>query len=432
MRNPLIAFVLVAIIAGIGYWALNRVPAPVDAPEFSPVGELATDGSADVLRVTNGGNLLLHTNVARHAIDVIDISDPAQPALIDRTILPGIPTGIAISRDDQWALATLDFSLHGSEPVATHPRTPGGLAIIKLAKPAMPELTEIIGIGHQPSSVVVASSGADLVAVVAIENRAQMVAPDQDSGNETSVEEQNGTPKLIDISLPGNVQVVTFNPNRQSNYRVGSVDLSPARLTEATLRKPDDPQPSFVTLSPDQSLAAATLGENHGIEIFDPYWLETRRLFSTDDHRPSAAAFTSDGKVLFSVGVASTDQNSIAAWSPEGEAIWNDMGGLRRAAIKSGFISADPDSDTASPITAIAIDKFGATDFAFMLSADGAFIAVYDVSAPVLPKLVQLIGTLEPPTSIAPIGRRSLVTMADNAGNIRIYRHSGTPVTQIN
>ncbi len=432
MRNPLIAFVVAAVIVVAGYWALKRTPAEMDAQEFSAVGELTTDGSADVLRVTNDGNLLLHTNIERQAIDIIDIADPTQPEHIGRTALPGIPTGLAISRDGQWALITLDFSLSDPDSAAAHPRIPGGLAIISLAKPAAPELTEIIGVGHQPSSVVAASSGADLVAVIAIENRPQMVPVERTTDDTGVAADTNDALEFVDISLPGNVQVVTFNPTRQNNYRVGSVDLSPARLTEANLQKANDAQPAFVTLSPDQSLAAATLSENSGIEIFDPYWLETRRLFSTGDHKPLAATFTSDGKVLFSAGISPTDQYSIAAWTLEGEPIWHDTGGLRRAAIESGFIIADPAGSEPLAISGITIDKFGATDFAFVLPEEDAFVAIYDVSVPLAPKLVQLIGTLESPTGIVPVGRRGLFAIADNAGDIRLYRHAGAPVELIN
>ncbi len=399
MRNTLLTLALLAVGALAVWLVMNATPDSASNLEFEAFASVTLDGNAEVLTSTPDGQNLLHTNRAFMALDVLDIAEPAQTQRIARVILPGKPEGVAISPDGQWAVAALHLAPAVAGQPAPHPRAPGGLAIIDIADPGSPQLTEIIGIGHQPASVAVASSGADLVAIVAVVNEPLTVTADNIVASEG---------ELTDISRAGGVQVVTINPTRQSNYRVGAVDLSTARLTEAGLSQPDDAQPAFVALSADNSQAAAALPANQGIEVFDPYWLETRRLFGTPGQEPRAVAFSADGGTLFSAATLSdvNDGYSLSAWTTEGEFIWGER--------------------DLQEVSHIAVEKFGTTAFAFALSKSGSQFRVYDVSVPAMPQQVQTVQTTSPPQGLVLIPERGLAAVADGAGTLNFYKRAGT------
>jgi len=393
MRNLLITISIIALLSAAGWWLNTQQTDQPDSSEFSATARLVLDGNAESLRATADGSLLLHTNAAAGSIDIVDISDSAHPAQIGRLAMPGTPTALDVSPDGRWVLATLSFDAGDSTGQQSHPRLPGGLAIVDLADPAQPLLSEIIGIGHQPVSVAVSSAGADLVAVVAIKNEPVWVA-------------NAATSEKTDISQPGQVQVVTFNPLRQKNYRVASPDLSEQRLGEAGLMLPADAQPGFVALSPDNGQAAVSLPANGGIDVFDPYWLETRRMFSTGDSSPVALSFSPGGGLLYSADGPA----GLSAWTTEGDLIWRDA----------------PDVPGSSPRNVIAVEaaRFGKRDFVLALTQDG-LLAVFDIAAPASPSLLQLLPVEPGSSSITTLPEQGLLAVSGQSGILQLFRHSG-------
>jgi len=456
MRNLLFAVVVLVAAGAAAFWFYSSNSGRPQASEFAAVGELAVDGNAEIVAASPDGMLLAHTNTKQQSVDLVNISDPAAPVNVGRIAVPGEPTSVAVSPDGLWALATLNLSESktGSEPL--HPRIPGGLAIIDIADSAAPLLSEIIGIGHHPDSIAVAASGADLVAVVAIENEPVVIADGVVTDHDTP-----GNPN--DISLPGKVQVITFNPLRQDNYRVASLDLSQARLEEAGLEYPGDAQPEFVALSPDLSLAAVSLQENNGIVVFDPYWLETRRMFSTgrvalrkadlrndgttrlnDDYPevtedqphtgkrfPDGVTFTPSGDYLLSADEGEmplTGGRGISLWSLDGELIWEDGGEIEAAAAAAGLYPDYRSSEKGIEIEGVAAARFDTRDFAFAAAERGGFVAVYDITDPMAPEFVQLLRTGSEPESVVAIPRRGLLAVAaEGSGSIHLYQRTSMP-----
>jgi len=393
MRNLLIIIVIVGLLSAAGWWLNTQQTDVPDSSEFSATSRLVLDGSAESLHATADGGLLLHTNAAAGSIDIVDISDSAHPAQLGRLAVPGTPTALAVSPDGRWVLATLSFDAGNSSGQQPIPRLPGGLAIVDLADPTQPLLSEIIGIGHQPVSVAVSSAGADLVAVVAVKNEPIWVA-------------NAAASEPTDISQPGQVQVVTFNPLRQKNYRVASPDLSAQRLGEAGLALSADAQPGFVALSPDNGQAAVSLHANSGIDVFDPYWLETRRIFSTGDSSPLALSFSPGGRLLFSADGPA----GLSAWTTEGELIWRDS----------------PDEPGSSPRNVIAVEaaRFGKRDFVLALTQDG-LLAVFDIAAPASPSLLQLLPVEPGSSTLTALPKQGLLAVSGQSGILQLFRHSG-------
>lgn len=442
MRNLLLAIAVLAA-AGAAIFLLTRDQAGSTGERFEQLAEFQVDGNAEIIAATPDGRFLIHTNSERGTIDTVDISDPAAPQASGRLKVPGEPTSVAVSPDGAWALATLHLAIAG-DGEAPDPRLPGGLAVIDIADPALPRLAELIGIGHQPDSIAVAASGADLVAVIAVENE-----PLIDTESET------------DISRPGQIQVVTFNPARLDSYRVGSLDIGEARLGEAGLEAPADAQPEFVALSPDQSLAAVSLQENNGIVVFDPYWLETRRLFSTgvvEDRpadlsadgetsleqlypsqateqplagarMPDAVAFTPDGTHLVSADEGDrklTGGRGISIWTIDGEFVWDDGGEIERAAAAAGLYPDDRSDVRGIEVEGVVTTRLGAADYAFALSERGSFAAVFDITVPTAPRLLQLLPTGAGPESAVALPGGLLAVAAEESGTITLFRHNVT------
>lgn len=443
MRNFLLALFVLALL-GSAIFVLNRDQARPVEDRFEQLAEIDVDGNAEIIVARPDGNILVFTNAMRRSIDTMDISDPAAPRPAGRIALPGEPTSVALSPDGRWALAVVHLGAADEAADTANPMLPGGLAIIDLADPEAPALAELIGIGHQPDSIAVAASGADLVAVIAIENEP---VPQGDDGR--------------DGSRPGQIQVVTINPARLGSYRVGSLDISEARLREAGLEAPADAQPEFVALSPDRSLAAVSLQENNGIVVFDPYWLETRRMFSsgivTDrpadlqndgqvaftqqypadagsqplagSRMPDGLAFSPDGRYLYSADEgdgALTGGRGISAWTIDGEFVWDDGGEIERAAAAAGLYPDHRSESRGIEIEGIVTARFGATDYAFALSERGSFMAVYDITTPTAPQLLQLLPTGKGPESAVVLPGEMLAVAAEKSGTVTLYRHSVT------
>jgi len=444
------AAVAVGLIAAGLLWFIAKPETAAVRSEFNAVSIYQVDGTAEILATAADGQLLLYTNPAQSSVDIVDISEPAAPAALASVPLPGEPTSVAVTPDGAWALASVYLAPGLDGGTATNPHYPGALALIDLRTPASAAVVTMIGVGHHPDSVAVTRSGPNIYAILAIENEALLVEQQADV--------------VADVSLPGSVQIVSFDPDRPANYRVAALDLSRERLSRAGLLEPADPQPEFITVSRDQTLAAASLQDNNGIVIFDPYNLEIKRLFSAgtvtdrladlqDDEQvaltqnypseavtqqpaagqraPDGLAFSPDGRYLLSADegeLALTGGRGFSIWTLEGEFVWDDGGEVERAAAEQGFYPDSRSAQRGIEIEGIATARFGDDDYALVTSERGAFMAVYDISNPVAPRYVQLLATGSGPESVIVIESRSLiVTGAEDSGTIHLFRHNPQP-----
>jgi len=443
------AAIAVGVIAAGALWLLAR-PEPTTARyEFNSVGQFQVDGNAEVLAATPDGQLLLHTNAMRGSVDIVDIADPENPAALAVVPVSGEPTSVAVTPDGNWALATTRLTAAAETGSRSDPYFPGALVLIDLRTPASATVSAVIGVGHQPDSVAVTRSGPNLYAIMAIENEPIMTG-------------EGDTAR--DISLPGAVQIVSFDPDRPGSYRVAALDLSRERLKRAGLEAPDDPQPEYVAAAPNQALAAASLQENNGFVLFDPYNLEIKRVFSagsvndrladlTADEQvelvrdypadalprqaaagrrfPDGVAFSPDGTYLLSADEGDpplTGGRGFSIWTLDGELVWDDAGEIEREAARQGFY---PDAQSATrgiEIEGIATARLDGDDYAFVTSESGGFMAIYDISDPAAPSFVQLLTTGSGPESVVSIpGRGLIVTGSEVAGLLHIFRHDPLP-----
>lgn len=454
MRNLAIAVLLLAGLAATTAWWLLRPAATNDQLRFSRIGVVTVDGNAEIVQVTPDGNTLVHTNAERSSVDLISIAQPGAPSMLASISLPGEPTSVALSPDGNWALASVYLAPARRGAAPANPFFPGGLAVISIANPAAPRLIEILGIGHHPDSLAVTKSGPNLYAILAIENEPVVV----EDGKVTGADDPG---KPNDISRPGAIQIVSFDPDRPDAYRVATLDLSPTRLERAGLLFPADPQPEFIAIAPDQTIAAASLQENNGIVVFDPYNLEIKRVFSlgsvaeraadlrNDDtvaltqNYPGAArsdqplagmrfpdgiAFSPDGNYLLSADEGEaplTGGRGFSIWTLDGEFVWDDGGSLERAAAAAGLYDDARSGQKGIEVEGVTTARFGTQNYAFLAAERGNFVAVCDISTPAQPVFVQLLKTGKGPEGIVTIGARGLVVAAaEAAGELHIYSHN--------
>jgi DNA-binding beta-propeller fold protein YncE len=444
------AAIAVGLIAAALLWFVAQPEPGVARYEFKPLATYQVAGTAEVLTATTDGQLLLYTNPARGSVDIVDISAPATPAVLASVSLPGTPTSVAVSPDGAWALATVYLAAGLEGTAASNPHYPGALTLIDLRTPASAAVVAMIGVGHQPQSVAVTRSGPNMYALVAIEN-APVLQGDQPDA-------------MADVSLPGSVQIISFDPDRPANYRVAALDLSRDRLTRAGVLAPADPQPKHIAVSGDQTLAAAALRGNNGIVIFEPYNLEIKRLFGagmvTDrladrqseqqteptetnpadalaeqpaggQRAPVGLAFSPDGRFVLSADAgesAVTGGRGFSVWTLEGEHVWDDGGELERRAAEQGFLAASGAQQRGIEPAGIATARFGGDDYALVTSASGAFLAIYAITDPLAPRFVQLLATGSGPASVVALEKQGLVVTGDrDSGTLHFFQHDPLP-----
>lgn len=417
---------------------------------FSPLStfEVPGEGVAEIVDATPDGGTLVYTDSDGGTVGIVDLSDPAEPSLVGEPVLvDGTPTSVSVSPDGTLALVAVQTSTleEGEAPEIT----PGLLVAVDIANQ---EVVGSVEIGAGPDSLAVEEIGGELVAVVAIENEPVVVDND---GNQTD-EEAPGSEG--DVSDPGVVQVVTVDREDIAASEVADVDLN---LSETDLLFQDDPQPEFVSLSPD-GRAAVSLQENNGLAVFDVaaaagegavasvYSLgvvEDRPADLTADGEVSftetypadvadeqpeagtrvadAVAWSADASVVYTANEGEEDftgGRGFSAFSSEGALLFDDGGSLEAEAAALDLYPEDVSEEKGTEIEGVETGVFGDTEFLFVGSEAGSFVAVYNLLGAAEPEFVQILTTGEAPEGLRAIPERNLLVTADeDSGTISIF-----------
>lgn len=449
--SPIVAATIALLSAvTIAASALLALPAKSDAHEensdaFDRVGtfEVPGGGVAEIVDATPDGQTLAYTDSESGAVGFVDLSDPAAPkSLRDQVDVGGEPTSVGISPDGSLALATVQTSnLEEGKPPELKP---GKLVAIDIASN---KVVGSVDLGPGPDAVKVSQVGGQLVAVVAVENEPVIV--DQ-AGNLTD-EEGPGNP--MDHSAPGLIQVVTVTPGDLAASKVTDVNLD---LSGTGLLYTDDPQPENVDIS-SGGQAAVSLQENNGLVIFDVaaamYGQPQVTISNLGVVADRPADLTSDGKVSLAQTYpadalkdepnAGTRQPDAIAWgpgnsllytanegeveltggrgfsvfSPDGNLLFDDGGQLTAAAAESGLYPKDSAADKGLEVQGVETGMYGGTNYLFVASQPGAFVAVYRVADPTSPELDGFLPTGVSTEGLLAIPDRSLFVAANEGGD---------------
>lgn len=416
---------------------------------FALVHHLPVDGVAEIVTATPNGLTLLYTSADAGALGLVDITDPARPVLLPRVDVRlggvGEPTSVAISPDCHYAVVALRLD----DDVA-NPRR-GFLRVYDVRNPRAVKHVKDLSVGIGPDSLALAGSGKTLRAVIAIEDEETDAKGDATLGGQR----------------PGRIDVVGL----QDLYGGASSGLQSIELVDALQALPGalypaDPQPEFVSLSPNGRTAAVTLQENNAvalIDLSDPRRTRLLRVLSAGTvTRTGNADLQRDKEIAFQdsfTGRREPDavtwvSNDVFALANEGDGkkdkdgtlpggrgftLMNTRGDVvyetgerteQRALLRGHY----PDSRSAAKgveIEGVTSARFGGRPYLLVGSERGAFLEVHEVSDPKQPRFVQWLPTGLSPEGITTVTRRAdgqqlAVTANEGDGSINLYRFHAT------
>ncbi len=478
MRNSSSLFVpLVVASASAALVSSSAVLAQGQVRFFRQVSSFnVATGNAEIVAASADGRTLAYSDATTGKVGLVDVTDPARPVALPDVVTGGEPTSVSFAgRYLVAAVITTPWPVGQPAPDPALPSNAGRLFVIDAGNPAAPVTLGSIPIGFQPDSVKASLRNGQIVAVVCIENQPIVVG----SNGLVIADDRPGFPTgggtfPQDRSLPGAVQVVSFAPNNLGAANVATVAFPASRMSSASLLFPNDPQPEFVDVY--GNTAAVTLQENNGIALLDirnPRAPAITRLFSTgnaaeraadlldDDaiafahgypssiggaipapvdgsgqpvaggpRQPDGIAFSPDGSVLFTADegeLAYTGGRGFSAFSLAGHRVFTDPGSLEQIASIFGQYPDSRSDARGIEVEGVTTARIGRTDFAFVLSERGSFMAVYDISDPRQPSFVQLLPTGLSPEGVVAIASRSLVVTADEvSGTLSIFAGQST------
>ncbi len=432
--------------------ALAQSPHTPRGP-FAMVHQLPVDGVAEIVAATPDGLTLVYTSADAGALGLVDITDPARPAHLPRVDLRmggvGEPTSVAISPDGRYAVVAMRLD----DDVANARR--GFLRIYDVRNPRAVTHVKDVSVGIGPDSLALAGSGKTLRAVVAIEDEETDAKGDATLGGQR----------------PGRIDVVGLQDlYGGASSGVQSIELVAALKALPGALYPADPQPEFVSISPDGRTAAVTLQENNAVALIDlsvPRQARLLRVLSAGTvERKGNADLQKDKEVVFKDSFTGRREPDAVTWvsndvfalanegdgkkgqdgtlpggrgftlmNTRGEVVHETGARTEQHAVQHGHYPDHRSATKGVEIEGVASARFGGQPSLLVGSERGSFLAVYEVSDPKQPRFVQLLPTGLSPEGITTVTRRAdgqqlAVTANEWDGSINLYRFhtAGAPV----
>ncbi|WP_204163850.1 esterase-like activity of phytase family protein [Nocardioides solisilvae] len=389
------------------YPVFQNVPAGAD-----PSGETV----AEISDVTDDGNTVVYTDALGQRVGFVDITDPSAPrglGSIDVTAAPGgdaidSPTSVAVVGGHVLvAVDTTDTDTEGLY-------APGGrLDVYDVETRAHVRSFNLRG---QPDSIAVSPDGTH--AAVAIENQ---------RNEDYAV--TDGLPQLP----AGFVQVLELD-GAPSAWTRTKVDLPASAL--AGMDTPEDAEPEYGDINDDNEYVL-TLQENNGLVVVDLETKEILHAFSAgnaqvsgidDDNdgifdltadldvprEPDAVQWVGDG--LVATANEGDWKGGSRGWSvfdvTTGDVAWDAGSSFEHLALEHGLFNDDRADNKGSEPEGLAFEVVDGTPYAFVGSERSNFVAVYDMTAPREPALVQVLPTTNGPEGLLPIPSRGLFVVS--------------------
>ena len=437
----------IALCAGLALTGA-LVPSSVAAPSDEPAGERADGRSfhrlatlpayantskdeesvAEISTVTADGTTVVYTDAASEGVGFVDITDPEEPEADGFVETEGEPTSVYAT--EEHILVVVNTSESYTDPSGE----------VLLLDPETREQVGRVDLGGQPDSIDVTPDGER--AFIAMENER-----DEDRGDGGLPQEPAGTLAMIDLGADAD------------DLGVEQIELTGLE----GLDTPEDPEPEYVTVSPDGSRVALTLQENNGIVVLDARTGEVRTHFSAGSVALDGVDTEEDGDLRIdgSLDEQPREPDAIAWVDDEHVATANEgdwKGGTRGWTVfdaDSGDVSWDAGTtfedighrygqypahraeDKGTEPEGIAVATYDGTPYAFVGSERGNFVAVYDVSDPASPEFTQLIPSTVGPEGLLPIPERDLLVISseeDSAedavrGTVQVLRLEDGPAS---
>lgn len=376
-------------------------------PAYLNADDPSEPAVAEISTITPDARTVIYTDAAGKRVGFADITDPANPKPAGTVPVDGEPTSVKAIGDH--ILVVVDTS-DGNFT------SPSGKIVVLDA--ATHQVVRNLDLGGQPDSIDITPDGA--VGVIAMENQRDEEA--KPTGGKKGDLPQLPAGDLARIDLSGDV----------ADWTVQHIALT--GLTG--INTPADPEPEFVSLSPDGRTAAVTLQENNAVALLDLASNKIRH-FSAGSATVTGVDTTKDSVISLDGTVTAprepdaigwVDANHVAianegdwkggtrGWSifeaSTGKLVWDAGNTFEHEAIRHGQFPEDRAGKKGTEPEGLAVATYGGTPYVFVGSERGNFVNVYDASDPANPKFVQLLPSSNGPEGILTVPQRNLLVVS--------------------
>ncbi len=216
------------------------------APE--PLADLFDEGAAEISAYDPVSQSLLVTNGQTHAIDVLDLSDPTTPTLVQSITFAdpdlSAPTSVSVNNG---VVAAAVPNANDTEPGQVIFFEVDGTELASVVVGVLPDMVTFTPDGQR---VLVANEG-------------------EPSGYEAGDIDPEGSVSIIDVSAGvANVDQADVSTAGFGNLSAGDLDAT-TRVFGPGSTIAQDLEPEYVAVSPDSSTAWVSLQENNALALVD-------------------------------------------------------------------------------------------------------------------------------------------------------------------
>lgn len=362
---------------------------------------------SEIIAANGSGRTLVYTDGLLGEVGFLDITDASAAVPLGKLAVGGEPTSVAVLGENLALVA-----VNTSESFVT---PSGHLAVVDIAAQAV--IAEL-PLGGQPDSLAIGPS--QRFAAVVIENER-----DEDL---TVLGVEGGLPQ----APSGFLAIVDLLGDDPALWSVRRVEL-----TGLASYAPDDAEPEFVDVN-ERDEAVVTLQENDHVIVVDLASGSVVSHFPAGEVDLSGIDTAEDGVVsLTDFGTFAREPDAVA-WLPgqggliatanegdlfggsrgfsifdrRGRVVFDSGSSLEQIAARHGhYPEARSDAKGIEP-EAIEFARFGSTDYLFVGSERGSFVAVYELSRPGHPEFVQLLPAPLGPEGLRAIPERGLLVVS--------------------
>lgn len=395
------ALAIAAALPALAEPVFNRIasfPVALNLPQGT---DPATETSAEIMAVSEDGNMLVYSDSPNQALGLIDISDPRAPKPLGQVAMQGEPTTTVIIGDTGFV---------GVNTSASYARPSGVLRSVDLARRAVVADCDL---GGQPDSVARNADGTRIA--IAIENER-----DED---------------LNDGALPqapaGFVVVLPVI--------AGAVDCAGKQIVDLTGLAgigAEDPEPEYVSYNAAGDLVVTLQENNHLVVIgpdnriaahFPAGTVDLQGIDTDKDGRldfsgslkavprePDAVAWL-DGThfVTANEGDWKGGSRSFTIWSKTGQVVHEDAGAFEKAIVPTGHYPEGRSGKKGVEPEAVIAAEYDGQKLMFLAAERAGIVGVYDVADPGAPRLVQMLPSGIGPEGLVAIPQRGLFATAN-------------------